>query len=454
MLDWSKLISDQRVGGADGKLKKSKVESDRSPFQADYDRVIYSAPFRRLGRKTQVHPLAPNDHVRNRLTHSLEVASVGRSFATRLWNFLDKRGDIPQSIAEDDFRQILQTSCLAHDIGNPPFGHAGEYAIRAWAKENRDSLLGLGNPYNVSDAVVDDWEIFEGNAQGFRLASRPDISRFGYMNLTISTLGSMVKYPFGSAGAVGGKYNFLSSEAKIFDGVFDALGLKHDGRYMRHPLSFLSEAADDLCYRIADLEDAVRMNILEASRVRSILASVCKCSEDEKVPVGLLRAKAVGCFVEAFWKVFEDDYEAIMQGDRTDDLKKGVIDGDVELAKCLEQIKTCYDEIFAHRFKVATEYGAYNTLGRIINALAKACRKLVELSDGQKAGPGTGNSLNAFSKSLDFGSRRCLELTLGKAFVVDNINQDYSWWLHCVLDFVSSLTDNYAKQLSSEIAGF
>jgi dGTPase len=449
MLDWNKLISGKRVADSSGALKDSYDAGDRSPFQIDYDRVIFSEPFRRLGRKTQVHPLVPNDHVRNRLTHSLEVASAGRSFGSLLWQHLNKAGPTPSGVEKDDICQILQTACLAHDIGNPPFGHAGEYAIRAWSKENKEVITGEGNPFKISNATIADWEIFEGNAQGFRLASRSDIPLFAYMNLTVSSLAAMVKYPFGAEHATEkGKYNFLSAESQIFDAVFAELGLKHDGKFIRHPLSFLSEAADDLCYRIADLEDAVRMNILDELRVREIFASVCG-EAIEAEPIGRLRARAVGCFIAAFWKEFVNDYDAIMRGDRKKDLKESVKENNLRLKQALKEIGVCYEEIFAHRFKVATEYGAYNTLGRIIEAMCLSCRKMVSLTAEKNQQPS-----EVFSKELDFRSQRCLELSFGSKFAIENLDQDYAWWLHSILDFVSSLTDNYTKQLSSEIAGF
>ena len=452
MLNWGTLMSDSRVWD-DLQLHPSSPQSDRTSFQADYDRVIFSEPFRRLARKTQVHPLVPNDQIRNRLTHSLEVAGVGRSFGTRVWRLLKSKGQKAGKATEDDFRQVLQAACLAHDIGNPPFGHAGEFAIRTWAKENSQLLFAEKLGFEVNEGIRSDWLNFEGNAQGFRLASRADNSRSGYMNLTASTLATMVKYPWGSldkrvveASRNKRKFNFFSTEIEHFDLIFGSLGLEKDGNYIRHPLSFLSEAADDLCYRIADLEDAVKMGILGASRVREIFSKFCD-SGSPSTAIGKLRANAIGCLIDAFWQVFENSYDSIMNGDREEDLKSGLEDKYVE---ALKEVGTCYESIFAHRFKVATELGAFRCLGEIIQTISCAVQSLCSL--GLESDSST--AAERYRKELDFRSKRCFELTFGEDYVKANMTRDYAWWLHQILDFVSSMTDNFAQQLAKEISGF
>ena len=458
MLEWNRLVSDCRVWD-DDKLHPSPQQPDRTAFQVDYDRIIFSEPFRRLARKTQVHPLVPNDHIRNRLTHSLEVAGVGRSFGTRLWRFLRDRSEELRQISEDDFRQILQSACLAHDIGNPPFGHAGEFALRMWVKENPEVIFGKDDEFAISDGLKSDWLNFEGNAQGFRLACRADNGRFGYMNLTASTLATMVKYPWGSLSpkvvdspVSKRKFNFFSSEQAVFDTVFESLGLKIGSEYIRHPLSFLSEAADDLCYRIADLEDAVKMKIIQEERVRGILLKVCDESEKSS-PLGRLRAVAIGKFIDGFWNVFRDDYGSIMRGDRKADLKAGI---ESKYASALSDVGQCYEEIFAHRFKVATELGAFNCLGRILKTMCDAIRELCSLElpasnviESQKE-----EYLTAYKNELGFRSKRLFELSFGESYVRENFGKPYEWWLHQVMDFVSGMTDNFAQQLAREIEGF
>lgn len=437
-------MSDFRCPYPGSDPKPSKRDEFRSPFQADYDRVIYSKPFRRLARKTQVHPLVPNDHVHNRLTHSLEVASVGRSFAIRLYAFLKDPSNRPadfddQQFADlaDDLSQVIQAACLAHDIGNPPFGHAGEFAIRTWVKDRPETIFG-SQDNSLTDGIKKDWEIFEGNAQGFRLALLPDNTRAGYMRLTYATLGAMIKYPWCSADSRVSsgkpKYNVFSTEKQEFERAFHAMGLFIDDQFVRHPLSFLTEAADDICYRIADLEDAVHMGILESDRVRTIFASVAGGTDKDK-PIEQLRAAAIHCFINSCWDVFVDDYENIMRGQRTEDLKSDLSD---QHREALDRIKICYDEIFAHRFKVSTEFGAYRCLGRISSTLCDAVRKLSEARDFDK---------------LDFPVQRCFELAFSKEYATENQEQSYEWWLHQTLDCVSGMTDNYAKQFSNDLEG-
>lgn len=437
MLDWQTLMSDYRCPYAGNAPKPSKASDPfRTAFQADYDRVIYSQPFRRLARKTQVHPLAPNDHVHNRLTHSLEVASVGRSFASRLWEFFHRTGQVPTNSTSDDFCQVLQAACLAHDIGNPPFGHAGEYAIRTWVNDNPESIFGDGE-FELTDGIRQDWRIFEGNAQGFRLALLPDNPQAGYMQLTYASLGAMIKYPWSSSDAraeAKQKYNVFSCEQDAFEQAYSQMGLMIDGQAVRHPLSFLSEAADDICYRIADLEDAVQMRILDADRVRDIFAAVCGEKSQQK-SIGRLRAAAINKFIEGCWEVFERHYDQIMSGQRDADLATDLNDQQKE---ALASIKTCYEEIFAHPFKVSTEFGAYRCLGKISSTLCAAARKLCRT--------------RSFDK-LDFPTKRCFELTFTREFTAENEQRPYQWWLHQTLDCVSGMTDNYAKQFARDLEG-
>ena len=435
-MDWNKLLSDYRVPRPGKPAAPSQPEAYRTPFEADCDRVVYSAPFRRLARKTQVHPLAINDHVHNRLTHSIEVASVGRSFARRLGVMLHERGEIPRERVED-LCQIVQAACLAHDIGNPPFGHAGEFAIREWVRMHGDAMFGR-DERAVDPGVRADWALFEGNAQGFRLAARPDNPQTGYMRLTYATLGAMIKYPWDSQAPRAtekAKFNVFSTETRLFQAMAEHMGLGlPDGTAARHPLSFLTEAADDICYRILDLEDAVDMAILDEGAVRDVLLAFLGGGGSED-PLPMLRGKVIRALVDECWGVFEDDYDAIMAGQRTADLKAGLA---APTEAFLREIKDLYGTIFANRAKVATELGAYETLGRIIEMLTQAVATLAEKTDYDAA---------------DFLTQRRLELAWGEPYARHNQAQPYAWWLHQVMDYVAGLTDNYARQLSREIAG-
>jgi len=327
-------------------------------------------------------------------------------------------------------------SCAAHDIGNPPFGHAGESAIREWASCHEEIVF--PSDLEVGEAVRKDVLLFEGNAQGFRISARNDNPMAGYLRLTFATLGSMVKYPWTSTderAAVKKKFNCFSCERDIFHEMFEHLGLLADGVYVRHPLSFLSEAADDICYRVLDLEDAVELHIIPEARVRQIYAHFLGDAQPESMPLSQLRGRVVQSLIDESWSVFTEHYASIMAGTRTEGLKSSFND---RLKIALEEVEEVYHEIFADLSKVATELGAYKALGRILKALCIATSQLARAHD---------------ISNLRFVSRRCLDLAWPKHYVEKNADRPYEWWLHQVLDYVSGLTDNYARQISREIEG-
>ena len=449
-IEWNRLLSPERVpvGGQQSPkvpanqrslLPKSAAQDFRSAFEADYDRVAFSTSFRRLARKTQVHPLAQNDQVHNRLTHSIEVAAVGRTLSRMLTDLMVQRNEpiIQEPSTRDDLAWILQAACLVHDIGNPPFGHAGEFAIREWSAEHADVVF--PDDHDVSPGTQSDVRLFEGNAQGFRLAARTD-NQQGYMRLTYATLGAMVKYPWTSTtdkAVASQKYNCFSTEQEIFHATWEQLGLiRDDGTYARHPLSFLSEAADDICYRIVDLEDAAEMQIIDESVVRDAYNRFLGESTNSKLPVA--RGKVIRRLMEKSFEVFENEYDTIMRGEREDDLKS---DFPEELRDAVKNVKQIYNRIFSHRDKITTELGAYKALGRIIKALAKGCQALAT------------NRSFADTARKSYVAKRSLELAWDVDYLTRNESQSYDWWLHEIMDFVSSLTDNSARQISSKIAG-
>ncbi|MDB6025625.1 MAG: putative deoxyguanosinetriphosphate triphosphohydrolase [Verrucomicrobiales bacterium] len=447
--DWNQLLSDKRQAMPSTTLpspapvatpvqRPPENLDTRTEFERDYDRIIFSAPFRRLARKTQVHPLAEMDHIHNRLTHTLEVASVGRSLAYAAGRLLKSRCEMPQKRTAEDINCIVQSACLAHDIGNPPFGHAGEFAMREWAKAHSSELFG-GDMAMKLHGVARDWLFFEGNAQSFRMVARPDNRDQIYFRLTCASLGAMIKYPWDSCDSrvdVEHKFSVFSSEKSIFDNVVQTLGLRRpDGEVVRHPLSFLSEAADDICYRIADFEDAVQMRILEEQEVRDIFKKIV--GDDNGRPLSAMRARTIGCLTDAAITAFETHYDEIMTGQRSSkrDLKS---DFPEHIQVALKTIKDRYAFIFSHRPKVAIELGAYNTLGRILGTYSRAVKEL---------------SMSRNYEKLSFVQTRCVDLAWGEKYVRENQDRDYSWWLAQVMDFVAGMTDNYAIQVSGEIGG-
>lgn len=450
-LSWETLLSDQRVPSPGGirpnRPKPAGQHTDsgddavaRTAFEQDYDRIVFSTPFRRLARKTQVHPMASNDHIHNRLTHSIEVASVGRSFAARVARFASASGYQPDDPTA--YSWVMQAACLIHDLGNPPFGHAGEEVIRAWAGEHTE-LLFPAERFDSSvsrDECIADWLNFEGNAQGFRVAARRDNAAAGYLRLTYATLGSAIKYPWLSTdprAAQTRKHNVYTTEADLFTVSSETMGLvRPDGIVSRHPLSFLTEAADDICYRLIDMEDAVEMQICDRDWVTDLFVDISRGAGNQSMGLAQLRGLAVESLIDQCWGVFTDDAAAIMAGDRFADLKAGL---GTECTAHLAKIKDVYIKIFGHRKKVATELGAYHVLGRVLKSLVKSAQSVVDADSYD---------------DVHFLSKRCVELTWGKKHVEDNLHQDYRWWLGQVMDFSSGMTDDYATSLSREIGGY
>jgi len=440
-LGWENLLSEKRhspatLPPASGDKSAPRSQDTRTPFERDYDRVIFSAPFRRLARKTQVHPFAEMDHIHNRLTHTLEVASVGRSLGYALGRFLSERKELPPTRTVEDIACIVQAACLAHDIGNPPFGHAGEFAIREWVKESKL----FGDPIPVSlQGFAGDWMSFEGNAQSFRMVARADNREQIYIRFTYASLGAMIKYPWGSAdprAVVTKKFNYFSSEESIFHELMDTLGLRRpDGEFARHPLSFLAEAADDICYQIGDFEDAVQMRILPEKEVRDIFARIIGQADERPLPA--LRAKAIGCLVRAAQASMEKNYDAIICGEW---LSEQALKDDfpAHMQGALRDIKERYPHIFSHRPKVAAELGALTILGKILGAYTSVVQSLSERRDYDQLG---------------FTQKRHIELAWPEGYARDNQEQSYEWWLGRVMDFVAGMTDNYATQVAREIGG-
>ncbi len=294
MMDWKQLISYKRLGKEDS---HGLPTERRTEFQRDYDRLIFSAAFRRMQNKTQVFPLPGSVFVHNRLTHSLEVSSVGRSLGTDVANELVRRRP---ELAETEIHaigSIVSAACLAHDMGNPPFGHSGERAIRSFFSEGRGQRL---RDYfteadgGISPRVWDDITHFDGNANTFRLLTHQfQGRRKGGFVMTYATLASVVKYPFSSnlAGRKA-KFGFFASEEADFCRIADELGmLRLDAptdavRYARHPLVYLVEAADDICYEIMDIEDAHKLRLLSDELTTELFLGFF--SEEERA--GLRRA--------------------------------------------------------------------------------------------------------------------------------------------------------------------
>ncbi len=275
-LDWRQCMSAGRFGAP-----AEDHGIARTPFQRDHDRVLFSGAFRRLADKTQVFPLPWDDHVHSRLTHSLEVASIGRSLGTLVGGrVLERTPALADALAARDFGDCVAAACLAHDLGNPPFGHVGEDAIREFFAAKR--------PFwdELSDRQRRDLLVFEGNAQTFRIVTRLERpSRTGGLQLTLATLGAMVKYPCSSTAANRNAAEKSAKKPGLFDADVDAyaevaraLGLPSPAaeRWARHPLALLAEAADDIAYLLLDLEDGLRLRHVTEEQFIDCLRPLCE----------------------------------------------------------------------------------------------------------------------------------------------------------------------------------
>ena len=291
-MDWQTLISSKRLGKED---KPKPLEERRTEFQRDYDRLIFSAAFRRMQNKTQVFPLPGSIFVHNRLTHSLEVSSVGRSLGTDVSRELISRHPHLANTEVTSLGAIVSAACLAHDMGNPPFGHSGERAIRTYFSEGRGSHLhSLITPdgERLSEAEWMDMTRFDGNANTFRLLTHHfNGRRQGGFVMTYATLASIVKYPYGSDGALRKpKFGFFEPERHTYLHIASELGIKQladspvgTHRYARHPLVYLVEAADDICYEIMDIEDAHKLRLLSDEQTMERFLAFFEKDEQERL---------------------------------------------------------------------------------------------------------------------------------------------------------------------------
>ncbi len=436
-MDWNKLLCAKRLGlNSNGQ----EAEFGRSHFHKDCDRIIFSSSFRRLGKKTQVHPLAQNDHVHTRLTHSLEVANVGRTLGVKVGKKLKDK--IPKDISPYEIGQIVQAACLAHDIGNPPFGHAGEEAIKNWFRQPEHISKYLSD---LDDNEVDDFTHFEGNAQGFRVITKLEYNWYnGGMRLTYATLGAFLKYPWTSRETKHEKkFSAFWGERNILKDVASTLGLikRNKLKWDRHPLAFLVEASDDICYRILDLEDAHEMGILTFNEVEDILTPLCKddpsfdkiisSNRSNRRKISFLRGKAIGKAIDAVVEAFFHKYDVIMNGNLEGELINFCDDS---VKKPLNSAKAIAPKkIFDHPRKIELEIGSYTTIGTLLSVFCQAVKERV-----------------SGKKELSYRTNRALSMMgINAPKEGDNLYDSYMK----VTDYISGMTDSYATHMARQFGG-
>ncbi|MCF6361093.1 MAG: deoxyguanosinetriphosphate triphosphohydrolase [Cyclobacteriaceae bacterium] len=377
-MNWNQLLSSTRLGSNPaGNTKVSfrkDSEKERSNFEADYDRIIFSYPFRRLQDKTQVFPLPEQDFVHNRLTHSLEVSSVGRTLGKRAGEKLIDRHNLTK-ITASDFGTIVSAAALAHDVGNPPFGHSGEESISSYFQRMEE---GAWLKVNCSNEEWADLENFEGNAQGFRLINQKEQG----LTLTYATLGAFTKYPKRSSnpkveGRVSQKkFGFYQTEQVVFEIVAEELGLHKfgDASYARHPLAFLVEAADDICYNIIDLEDGCTLGLISLDETIELLKPIVgerfdadKLAEKKFLheKLGTLRALAINELIAQSVDVFLINEEAMLTGEFDTSLTDLI-----PAAEALAKIKDIsIQKIYRAQIVVEKEVAGYEVLNGLLEIL-------------------------------------------------------------------------------------
>jgi dGTPase len=437
-MNWTQLLSDKRFG-MENYIPPSP--QNRSDFQRDYDRLIFSSPFRRLQNKTQVFPLPGNIFVHNRLTHSIEVASVGRSIGNNIARHLEKKylygcENLPH------IGSIVAAACLAHDMGNPPFGHSGERAIADYFKDGDGTSLGI-----KVRGEQDRWEDFlhfEGNANALRLLTHQFTGRRpGGFALTYSTLAAIIKYPWASTLAdQSGKFGFFHSEEETYFRIAEELGICPDpdspgGRFSRHPLVFPVEAADDICYQIMDIEDAAKLHILTREETCSLflnffepeqqkrIAQNMQLVSDENEQIAYLRSSVIGLLVDECTRVFIEKEEEILAGRFRAPLIEHI---NPEACTAFQDCaKIAVKRIYAAKEVVDIELSGYHIFSRLITILYKA----LEHPD------------RAYSKVI---------LRRIPTQYDTRVTSTYAR-IQCVLDYISGMTDLYALDLYHKIIG-
>lgn len=448
-MDWQKLFSNKRFGSKN--LRSS--EESRGEYLRDYDRLIFSSQFRRLQNKTQVFPLPGAVFVHNRLTHSLEVASVGRSLGRLVGEKLADKykaefNDQSTNFYRFELSDVIQTACLAHDIGNPPFGHSGEDAIRTFFRElpeNQKKEL----ESQLSENQFNDLKNFEGNANAFRILST--LFKKSGLKLTYTSLASIVKYPVDSTHGFNKKTRLISTKKS---GYFDAeLTVAHEmaselqlisldekkNLLARHPFVFLVEAADDICYRIIDLEDAFRLNILSFDEVKSLLLPFFEGGsnesyilrqmveiQDEKQKLSLLRAMLINLLTNRCASVFMQNEEKLLKGELNESLIDLIDEKSLALVKKIDEVSV--KKIYNHKSVVEIEIAGFHVIGGLLKEFVGA------VLDRNPA-----------------KSKKLLRL-VPEQF---DLKEEHGLYrnLLSVIDFISGMTDLYAIDLYRKITG-
>ncbi len=451
-MDWPRLLNHKR-------RRPTTIPTDpRSEFERDFDRAVFSTPVKRLQDKAQVFPLEPHDAVRTRLTHSLEVSSVARGLATRTAKWLWEQGLISEGM-DRSIEAIAATSGLIHDLGNPPFGHAGEDAIRAWFRSPKREILLAA----LDDQQTQDFLRFEGNAQSLRLVAKLQIlADYTGLNLTFGTLSALSKYVASSEQANRNATNralkkpgYFASEADIIKELRDATGTGA----ARNPICLLVEAADDIVYLAADVEDAVKKDVFPWSTVQEpLMASqapsvkdalyvqeqILKAGQprvpndlDDDIRASAFRTAAISVMARHASRIFQDRYDDIMEGTYSSSLLEK--SEAAELADCLRCIGI--EHVYPTRSTLQLELMGRHVIGDLMDVLWEGAQEMPSTGN-----PKTSTFAGKAAALISSNYRRIFQTTLAEGL----LPEDYCR-LQLVTDYISGMTDSFAKNLHAEL---
>ncbi|QQT37903.1 dNTP triphosphohydrolase [Sphingobacterium spiritivorum] len=452
-MTWMNCFSSRRYG------LDTEPTAQRTEYERDWDRIIFSSPFRRLQNKTQVFPLPEEVFVHNRLTHSLEVASVGRSLGKIIGKILSdlpdiKKDDESRNFYKNNLKNVIATACLAHDLGNPAFGHSGEEAISKYFKlKSNDKDFRK----RFSDSEWQDLTNFEGNANALRILTMQQNGKAkGGFRLTYSTIGSIIKYPCESLGSEGGKgkkhlkkYGYFKVDENVFLDIVKELNMLCDSeegkiRYKRHPFVYLVEAADDICYNIIDMEDAHRLGIVsygivkrlfldliekyESEDIQWIKKQVKSLENDKNEAISYLRAKSINTLTLMCSEVYKNNLNNILEGSYNNTLIEDI----PEIQGTLKKINDISVKlIYNYKEVVKLELAGFRIMSGLVEDFVTAALTPKKYREKEH--------------------KKILEL-LPSQFTFKESETDYKKVMH-MIDFISGMTDLFALKLYRNLRG-
>ncbi|WP_408026704.1 dGTP triphosphohydrolase [Tenacibaculum litoreum] len=454
-MNWNNCFSPKRYGVDNGK------RDIRSEYERDWDRIIFSSPFRRLQNKTQVFPLPEEVFVHNRLTHSLEVASIGRSLGKIIGKKISQIDEIKEDgnarpFYRNNLKNVIASACLAHDLGNPAFGHSGEEAIsKYFRKRDTDKTEDLNFKKNFTEQEWNDLITFEGNANALRILTMQQQGRNkGGFRLTYSTIGSIIKYPCESSASNKKilhrkKYGYFKIDEEVFLDIAKELNLISDNvesrvTYKRHPFVYLVEAADDIAYNIIDFEDAHRLGILTYETVRNAFIKIIKHNpkddiervkehadslmNDKNESIAYLRAKSINTLIYKCSDIFWNNRDQIIKGKQN----KSLIQSIPELKEVMDEIeKISIEKIYNARKVIELEIAGFRIMSSLVEDFVTSA-----LTEKDKR---------------DKEQNKILGL-LPKQYYFDESSSAYIKVMH-ILDFISGMTDLFALKLYRKLRG-